>query len=339
MSSPSVSPWGEKSTQFFFELTPDRVLDAVESAGFICTGRCFALNSFENRVYDIELDEEDPSGRRNLVAKFYRPGRWSREQILEEHGFLLELLESEIPVVAPLMFPGGETLQKTPEGIFFGLFPRVGGRCPDELEGERLEQVGRLLARIHNVGAVKEAPHRVQLGPHSYGQSNLAYLLEHRVIPMEWEDRYRNAASRLFEISEPKFQKAEVQRIHGDCHFGNLLWNEQGPFFLDFDDMVRGPCVQDIWLLVPGRDPENFARRERLLQAYEQMREFDRTTLGLVEALRALRFIHFTAWISRRWSDPVFPKAFPHFGTPKYWQEQVHDLEVQVQLLTEANQY
>ncbi|MCC7441468.1 MAG: serine/threonine protein kinase [Bdellovibrionales bacterium] len=340
------SPWGEEQTRFFFELTPERVLAAVEAAGFVCTGRCFALNSFENRVYDIELDLGEMEGSpllaslppkgRNVVVKFYRPGRWSKEQILEEHEFLLELQAQEIPVVAPLRFPGGETLREV-FGIWSAVFPRVGGRSPaaDELGAERLEQVGRLLARIHNVGSVHPARHRIRIDPASYGLSNLRYLIDRKSLPPEYVARYRHAVERICELSQPWFTAAEgqYQRIHGDCHFGNLLWSDRGACFLDFDDMVTGPPVQDLWLLVPGRDPAARRDFESMLGGYSQMRAFDRGTLRLIEPLRALRFVHFTAWIARRWEDPAFPRAFPQYGGDRYWMEQTADLEEQLRIV------
>ena len=254
--------------QFFFELTPDRVLDAVESGGFRVTGRCTALNSFENRVYDVELEGEEtpahpsqnrrvePQGSRRIV-KFYRPGRWSREQLLEEHEFLADLEHAEIPAIAPLAFPDGETLKQTPVGgIWYALFPKVGGRAPDELSPEQLRWIGRLLGRIHAVGASKPARNRVLLSPTTYGRENLAFLLKGNLISLEFRSRYQAAVEKICKLVEPWFNETTVQRLHGDCHLGNLLWNQQGPFFLDFDDMVRGPAVQDLWLLLPGRDQE-----------------------------------------------------------------------------------
>lgn len=336
------SAWGDEGTRFFFQLTPDRVIDAVESSGFRCTGRCAALNSFENRVYELELEEseEASSARRNLlanrrVAKFYRPGRWTQEQILEEHAFLLELQEHEIPVVAPLAFSDGRTLHQDSEsGIWYALFPKVGGRAPDEFSDDQLLQVGRLLARIHNVGAARPALHRIQLSPDSYGRTDLAWLLQHDSIPSTCRSRYEDAVLALCEIADPLFKPVRQLRIHGDCHFGNLLWNQQGPFFLDFDDMVRGPAVQDVWMLTPGRDAESLRQRELLLTGYEQLREFNHFELRLVEVLRAFRIIHYSAWIAHRWDDPAFPLAFPQFGTDRYWLEETKTLEEQLALVS-----
>jgi Ser/Thr protein kinase RdoA (MazF antagonist) len=310
---------------FFFELTPERVLDAVESSGLQCTGRCLALNSFENRVYDVELDD----GNRRVV-KFYRPARWTEEQILEEHEFLFDLKEAEIPVVSPIQFPDGMTLKKMPgTEIHYALFPKVGGRAPEELSDDQLVRVGRLLGRIHNVGAKKRFQHRVRINPQTYGFSNLEFLLKKNWIPIEFQNRYKSVVEKICEFTEPWFEKLEFQRLHGDCHLGNLLWSAQGPFFLDFDDCVIGPPIQDIWLLVPGRDAEALRQRDVLLKGYCEFRHFDMKSLKLIEPLRSLRFIYYTAWIARRWDDPAFPMAFPHFGTHQYWMREVEDLEDQ----------
>jgi Ser/Thr protein kinase RdoA (MazF antagonist) len=328
---------------FFFELTPEKVLAAVESSGLLCTGRCMSLNSFENRVYDVELETEEVSEFKHLsanrrVVKFYRPGRWTREQILEEHQFLLELQDAEIPVIAPLSFPDGSTLQQTPESkIWFAIFPKVGGRAPDELTPDQLIRVGRLLGRIHNVGASKAAQHRVTLNPMTYGINSLRFLQAGKWIPVEFETRFVSVVESICEKVEPWFQSARKQRVHGDCHLGNLLWSPSGPFFLDFDDMVIGPPVQDLWLLVPGRDAEAIYQRNILIEGYEEIRSFDRSTLRLIEPLRALRFVHYAAWIARRWEDPAFPQAFPHFGTHQYWSRELKDLEDQLKLIQEIS--
>lgn len=331
--------WGSAETKFFFELTPERILDAVEASGFRCTGRCLTLNSMENRVYEVELEIDEgqvlksPSERFRIV-KFYRPGRWTETQILEEHQFLKDLKEAEIPAVAPLPFSDGTTLHQVPGiGIWYTVFPKVGGRSPHELNPEQLEQIGRLLARMHNVGATKEAPHRISLNPASYGQENLNYLLQSGSLPSDIRDRYKQLVEDICRIIEPWFAKTKMQRIHGDCHPGNLLWGGEGAFFVDFDDMVRGPCVQDLWLLVPGRDEQSVRQMNQMVKGYEQMREFDWDSLRLVEPLRALRFIHFSAWIAKRWNDPAFTRTFTQFGTARYWGEQVSDLQEQLELI------
>jgi Ser/Thr protein kinase RdoA (MazF antagonist) len=322
-------------TKFFFELTPERILDAVEEIGVRCTGRCLQLNSMENRVYEVEIELDaapvSPAERFRIV-KFYRPGRWSKEQIGEEHRFLLDLKRAEIPVVAPLEFPDGSTLRRVGElEIYYAIFPKVGGRSPDELDGEQLMWLGRLLARIHTVGAQQEATQRLRLNPATYGIDNLKYLIDSGVVPRESQAAYRGVVERLCTLVEPWFHEVKTQRIHGDCHLGNILWGREGPFFVDFDDMVVGPCVQDVWLIVPGRDEQQL---QSLLSGYELMRPFDRNSLRLIEPLRALRFVHFSAWIARRWHDPAFQRVFPNFGSGGYWGEQLADLNEQLSIIS-----
>lgn len=324
--------WGSEPTQFFYKITPDKVISAVESSGVRCTGRCIQLNSMENRVYELELesDETQPNSKSFCVVKFYRPGRWTREQILEEHQFLFDLEANEIPVIAPNCFSDGQSLHQDAEtGIYYTLFPRKGGRAPEELNDESLERVGRLLARIHAVGSQKPASHRITLSPETYGRKSLAFLKTARLVPDEFWDRLESAVLKICEISEPWFQQTPFQRIHGDCHFGNILWTQGGATFLDFDDMVMGPPVQDLWLVVPGRDEEARRQFQVMLQAYESMRSFDRNSIRLIEPLRALRFIHFAAWIGKRWEDPAFPRTFPEYGSQKYWHDLTLDLEEQ----------
>jgi Ser/Thr protein kinase RdoA (MazF antagonist) len=332
--------WGEKETEFFFSLTPERILDAVEASGLRCTGRCFQLNSMENRVYEVELELDDdvevksPSERFRIV-KFYRPGRWSKEQILEEHQFLLDLEDSEIRISAPERFSDGETLHQLDDlHIWYAVFPKVGGRSPDELSMEQAQVLGRLIARLHNIGAARPAEHRVVLDTDSYGRENLEYLLANNAIPLDFERRFREAMESIIQLSEPWFQAAEYQKIHGDAHLGNLLVHpEKGMLWVDFDDCVRGPCVQDLWLVTPGRDEWSHRQREWLLDGYTQMRDFDRSTLRLIEPLRALRMLHFHAWIHKRWQDPAFPRTFPHFGSMAYWQDALITMEEQMRLV------
>ncbi len=361
-SSASSQPVPTSLETAFFALTPDRVLTAVEASGVRCTGRCVALNSFENRVYDVELDTDtdtdtdsrsvkpgslsESASLRSIhrVVKFYRPGRWTQQQIFQEHAFLKDLVAEELSVIAPLSIgshpSGSQTLFELPVTfagepsavLYYALFPRMGGRAPEELSQGQWEQVGRLLARIHQVGAQRAAPDRLRLTPETYGLRSLQELIRLRVIPLEWERRYQAVVEKIVAHTSRWFEQTPMQRIHGDCHLGNLLWGSQGLFFLDFDDFVMGPPVQDLWLLTPGRpggDPEALQHREWLLSGYEQMREFDRTSLRLIEPLRALRFVHYSAWLARRWADPAFPRAFPQFGSHRYWQDEVLDLERQ----------
>lgn len=339
----SENPCETDQTRFFFDLTPDKVLDAVEASGLRCTGRCFALNSFENRVYDVELEKDsagiDPASNINytrIVVKFYRPGRWSAEQILEEHEFLRDLKDAEIPAIAPLPFSDGLTLHytHTTNGIAYALFPKVGGRAPEEMSDDQLRRVGRLLGRMHNVGAQKTAKFRLALSPTTYGWNNLRYLLQNQWIPIDFQSRYQAAVEKICKTIEPWFEETPLQRIHGDCHLGNLLWSTEGPFVLDFDDMVRGPTIQDLWLLAPGRDEQAYAQRDVLLEGYREMRKLDQAQLRLIEPLRALRFVHYTAWVARRWEDPAFPLAFPHFWSHQYWKDETEDLEGQLRLIS-----
>jgi Ser/Thr protein kinase RdoA (MazF antagonist) len=308
-------------SDFFYELTPDRVLKAVEDAGLRPTGHCSALTCLENRVYDIRL--EDGS---HVVAKFYRPNRWSRQGILEEHRFLADLQEAEIPVSAPISFPDGGTL-RTVEGIHYALWSRVGGRVPDELDDGQVGILGRLLARIHNVGAAGEASHRPRLEPRSAALEPLAFLEERGFLPRECRRRYRAAVGEVAALYTGWSEGVPVHRIHGDCHVGNLLRGPDGWCFLDFDDFVVGPAVHDVWMLLPGRDAEGARQRALLIEAYEQFRPFDSRWLRLVEPLRAFRFVFYAAWIAKRWEDKAFPAAFPHFGSASYWENETRDLE------------
>jgi Ser/Thr protein kinase RdoA (MazF antagonist) len=321
-------------TEFFHRLTPDWVLRAVEAGGFRPTGHCTVLNSLSNRVFDLRLDEEGEDGPRHVVAKFYRPGRWSREAIEAEHRFLFDLQEAEIPVCAPVRFDDGATLHEV-EGILYAVWPRTGGRSLDELSDENVDVLGRLLARIHNVGAMRDAPERIELSEETYAFEPLARL-EDGFLPPSCAGRYRAAVERVAAAYAERRSGVPFHRIHGDCHLGNLLHGREGWFFLDFDDFVRGPAVQDVWMLAPGRDAFGLRQRERLVAAYREFREFDDRWLGLVEPLRALRFVWYAAWIAQHWEDPAFPDAFPHFGSEDYWQKETRDLEEMVGLVEGA---
>ncbi len=328
--------WGEEATRFFFELTPEKILSAVETTGVSCTGRCLQLASMENRVYELEIETNDSKtlSDRFRIVKFYRPGRWSAEQIQDEHNFLFDLVEYDIPVVAPLRDEEGKSFHEMAElGIYFSVFPKVGGRNPDELDNESLAIVGRLLARMHNVGQTREASNRIFLDPETYGYNSLDFLLENGSLPGGLQDEYESLVEEICEASFKLFEAASIQRVHGDCHLGNLLWGEKGPFWVDFDDMVNAPCVQDIWMVVPGRDEFAIRQREQLINSYEQMRSFDWNEINLIEPLRTLRMIHFNAWIAKRWEDPYFPKSFPEFGSDKYWLEQLQTLREQAELI------
>ncbi|MFT4569570.1 MAG: Ser/Thr protein kinase RdoA (MazF antagonist) [Hyphomicrobiaceae bacterium] len=336
-NSATTDPWGESATRFFYELTPERVLDAVDEAGLATTGRFIVLNSMENRVYQVEVEDGEDETR-FVVAKFYRPGRWSQEQVLDEHRFLADLTAAEVPVIAPLAFPEGHTLAFLKElGIYFTLFPRVGGRAPEDPNHETMERLGRSIARLHAVGETGDRGSRLQLDVATYGLGNLAEIVSAGVLPASVQGRYTSVVERLCGQIEPLFARASVlPRIHGDCHVGNILLANDTFFFLDFDDMLAGPAVQDLWLLCSGDEPEDRALRESLIDGYEQLRHFDRRELVLIEPLRALRMIHFASWITRRRADPAFVRAFPDFGTDGWWEIQTADLEEQVTRIGQA---
>jgi Ser/Thr protein kinase RdoA (MazF antagonist) len=307
--------------QLFLNLTPERVLAAVEAAGLECTGLCYPLNSFENRVYEVELND-----RSRVVAKFYRPGRWREEQILEEHRFLSELSAEEIPVCPVRPFPGGDTLRRI-DGIFYSLADRRGGRAPDELTDGPVARLGRLVARLHNVGARRGA-NRPRLDADHYVRRTLGWLEEHGGgLEGTVKTRYFDAAKALAEIADERMEGVPVLRIHGDLHLGNVLLRDGALHVLDFDDMVLGPAVQDLWLALPGRDAETRRQREIFLAAYEEFRLFDRSTLPLVEILRGLRMVRYAGWLARRWHDPAFRTGFPQFADPDYWPRETSDLE------------
>jgi Ser/Thr protein kinase RdoA (MazF antagonist) len=315
----------------YARLTPDAVIDAVEQAGFLADRRVLALNSYENRVYQVGVEGATP-----VVVKFYRPGRWSRAAILEEHGFALELAAAEIPVVAPLVI-GGETLL-THAGYPFAVYPRRGGRWPDlDTHDDRL-MMGRFLGRLHRVGGIKRFEHRPTLDIDALAVRSAATVLEGDWLPDYQVDRYRDVTDALVERVRAAFEAAEPLRrirIHGDCHRGNILWTEEGPHFVDLDDCMTGPAIQDLWMLLAGPREEMRTQLRDLLEGYEQFAEFDRVELALIEPLRALRMIHYAAWLARRWHDPAFPKAFPWFGVPRYWEEHVRQLVEQLEALDE----
>ena len=310
---------------FFFSLTPDVVIKALESSGLEPTGHCMALNSYENRVYDLKLESGD-----HVVAKFYRPGRWTEAQIMEEHLFLSQLQEDEVPVCAPMKFSDGKSLHRI-EDIYYAIWPRTGGRVKDEFTDTELKNLGRLIARIHNTGALQGADERPALTGSTYGLKPLEFLLENNFIPEHLKERYSDSVIKIAEIYDTLASDVPYQRIHADCHMGNLLHGNEGWLFLDFDDFVTGPVVQDIWMLAPTRDREGERQRSLLIEGYREFRHFENSWLRLVEPLRALRYINYAAWIARRWEDPAFPDAFPHFGTVKYWEDETRDLEEQIE--------
>lgn len=312
------------ATDLFVGLTPDRVLEAVEAAGLATHPVCYPLNAYENRVYEVELAD-----RSRVIAKFYRPTRWTEEQILEEHAFLAELDAEEIPVATFRPFPGGGTLREI-DGIFYGISDRRGGRAPDELDAELAQRVGMLAGRIHAVGARADAPHRPRLTSDFFVHRNLQWMEERGTVPGHLRERHSAAARAIADLYDELSEGIPpegMQRIHGDLHRSNLLLRDGVLRALDFDDMVVGPPVQDLWLALPGRDDETRRLREAFLEGYESFRRFDRSTLRLIEPLRGLRIVSYSAWIARRWHDPFFPRAFQEFGTEAYWTGEVRELE------------
>ena len=319
-------------------LTPDAVLDALASVGLHGDGRLLGLSSYENRVYQVHL-EDAFEGAAIVVAKFYRPGRWSEAQILEEHAFAHELQEAEVPAVAPLA-PQGRTLHHH-GGFAFSVSPRRGGRAPELDDGEVLEWIGRYLARLHTVGA--RSPFRVRpaLDVASFGEEPRDWLLAHHGIPLDVQGDWQ----RLCEVALQRIRRSFADarqagvrdiRLHGDCHPGNILWTpDAGPHFVDLDDARSGPAVQDLWMLLSGERGQRQRQLGALLDGYEQLRDFDRAELALIEPLRTLRLVHYSAWLARRWDDPAFPRAFPWFGSSDYWRGQVQMLEEQLEAMDE----
>jgi len=315
----------------FAALGPDTLLDAVEVAGLLPDGRLLALNSYENRVYQVGIEDQAP-----VVVKFYRPGRWSQATLREEHAFAEELVAHEIPVVPPLR-TGGETLHHH-GGFHYAIYPRRGGRPPELDDADTLEWLGRFLGRIHAVGAVREFRHRPAIEVGAMGAGSRDYLLAAGWIPDYLHSAYTSVTRDLLEAVEAAWARAgrfARLRLHGDCHPGNILWTEAGPHFVDLDDCSSGPAVQDLWMLLSGEREERSLQLSELIAGYEDFQDFDRRELHLVEALRTLRIMQYAAWLARRWDDPAFPTAFPWFGTDRYWEEHLLALREQAAALQE----
>ncbi len=313
-------------------LTPETVLDALEGAGLRGDGRLLALNSYENRVYQVWLEDDS-----SVVTKFYRPGRWSDAQILEEHAFVQELDEHEIPAVAPLVL-AGRTLSEH-AGFRFTVFPRRGGRTPELDRRDTLGWIGRFIGRIHAVGGTRPFIERPALDAESFGTEPRDWLLGNGFVPPDLLQAWTSAAGLALQGVAHCYDRAgavRTLRLHGDCHAGNVLWTDQGPHFVDFDDARTGPAVQDLWMLLSGGREDMTRQLGEVLTGYQQFREFDPRELHLVEALRTLRLIHYSAWIARRWDDPAFPAAFPWFNTQRYWQDRILELREQIALMDEA---
>ena len=312
-------------------LTPETVLDALEAGGLRGDGRLLALNSYENRVYQVWLEDGT-----SVVAKFYRPARWSDAQILEEHDFVRELAAREIPAVAPLEL-GGRTLVAH-AGFRFAAYPRRGGRTPELEDADTLRWLGRYLGRIHAVGAAQPFRERPALDPESFGREPRDWLLAHDFIPEDLRAAWTSAVDLALAGAAHCYEDAgepRTLRLHGDCHAGNVLWTPDGPHFVDFDDARSGPAVQDLWMLLSGERAAMQRQLGFVLEGYRQFRDFDARELRLVEALRTLRLVHYQAWIARRWEDPAFPAAFPWFNTQRYWQDRILELREQIALMDE----
>jgi Ser/Thr protein kinase RdoA (MazF antagonist) len=336
----------------FETLTPDVVVNAIEQTGLLLDGRLMTLSSYENRVYLAHTESGE-----GVVAKFYRPERWSRAQILEEHSFAAELLAADIPLAAPMVL-NGNTLHDA-EGFMFSISPRKGGRRPELDDLDTLEWIGRFLARIHTVGAAQPFAVRPALNIDTFATEPHDWLLAHDMVPPEvsgaWQEAYQEAIQIIAACAvstwttrqlDAEIRPIQSLRLHGDCHPGNILWTPEGsttqaagPHFVDLDDARSGPAVQDLWMLLSGDRAQRTQQLSALLDGYEQFRPFDRRELALIEPLRTLRLIHYSAWLARRWDDPAFPAAFPHFGTGAYWHEQVQLLQGQIAAMQEEPLY
>ena len=316
----------------YHRLTPDVILDAIESTGYLVDGRMLALNSYENRVYQIGIEEDQP-----LIAKFYRPGRWSDAQILEEHSYTQELADRELPVVPPLNIEGKTLFEFA--GYRFSLSPRRGGRAPELDNADVLEWMGRFLGRIHAVGAIRPFTHRPVIDIASFGDQPRDWLLQHDFIPVDLRETWTSVIDQALARVRACYARAgEVHniRLHGDCHVGNVLYTDEGPHFVDFDDCRTGPAMQDLWMLLSGSREEMTRQLRDVLEGYEEFADFDRHELHLLEALRTLRLIHYSGWLAQRWDDPAFPLAFPWFNTQRYWQDRILELREQVSAMEEG---
>ena len=317
--------------QDYTDLTPETTLDAVESLGYETSGRLLALNSYENRVYRCELEQGGA-----IIAKFYRPGRWSNLALHEEHEFAQQLVEQEIPVVAPIIKDGESLFEH--EGYRFAVYPLRGGRWPDLESRDDMNWMGRFIARIHNVGRSSVFHHRHNIEIKRMGNDSASYLQESGFIPDYLEQAYQTLVADLIIEIQAAFDRCghyQSIRLHGDCHRSNVLWTDDGPHFVDLDDCCNGPAIQDLWMLLSGERQEMTEQLCDLLEGYEEFASLDLKELNLIEALRSLRMMHYAAWLARRWNDPAFPLAFPWFNTNQYWEEHVLELREQLSRLHE----
>ena len=320
----------QEKNQPFAGLPPDVVMDAVESLGFICDCRVFALNSYENRVYQVGIEDRQP-----LVVKFYRPQRWSDAQILEEHQFCFELVEQELPVVAPWRDVNGQSLFFY-QGHRLAVFERRGGHAPEFDNVDNLRILGRVLGRMHAVGSRISFSTRPALDSYTFGHSRVALLSEH-FIPKEYKATYEAITKELLQGVEAVFKRLSLTiiRTHGDCHAGNILWRDHRPHFVDFDDTRMAPAIQDIWMMLSGDLMRQQQQLQALMEGYNLFYPFPVAQLPAIEALRSLRMIHYASWLAERWHDPTFPAHFPWFNTMHYWGEHVLQLREQLAALNE----
>jgi len=313
-------------------LTPDRVLAAVESLGMVTDARILALNSYENRVYQVGIEDGLP-----IIVKFYRPGRWRREQILEEHAFAWELADLEIPVVAPDRVDGSNTLYEF-ESFSFAVFQRLPGRAPELDNLDNLLVIGRFMGRVHRVGAGGKFKHRGRISVQQFAVDSREFLLNNNFLPDSLLTAYETLSRDLIDKVSGIFNQNTVVttlRIHGDCHPGNILWYNDAPNFVDFDDTLTGPAIQDLWMMLSGDRDQQQGQLLELIEGYNEFYDFHPRELNLVESLRSLRIMHYSAWLARRWEDPAFPHSFPWFNTERYWASHILELREQMALLDE----
>lgn len=316
------------------KLTPDIVINAVESLGYISDARILALNSYENRVYQVGVQDQEP-----IIIKFYRPERWSINQILEEHEFTNKLYSLDVPVVPPKVFSALEykTLGNF-ENFLFSIYPRQGGRAPELDNLEHLFQLGQFIGRIHSVGASFNFKFRNSISVEDFGEKNVRYLIDNNFIPKDLLPAYKSISSQLLKIlslTQLNSNKFKTISLHGDCHPGNILWREERPHFLDFDDAITGPAIQDLWMLLSGEKENRQKQFSEILEGYENFYYFDSSELALIEPLRVLRVLNYNGWLAKRWKDPAFPISFPWFNTQKYWSEHILELK---ELLSSLNE-
>ncbi|OUS29976.1 stress response serine/threonine protein kinase YihE [Gammaproteobacteria bacterium 45_16_T64] len=308
-------------------LTPDIVIQAIESIGYLSDARVFALNSYENRVYQVGIDEKSP-----VIAKFYRPLRWTDAQIIEEHNFTQLLADIDLPVIPPLRDENGHTLHQY-AGYRFSLFARQGGQAPEPDDFDQIYRLGMLLGRIHKAGSAEAFQHRPNISIDSYGIQPASLLLENGFVPNSLSKQFERVIEQICTKCEAAFQHTSgltLIRSHGDCHIGNILWNrDTGPWFVDFDDCRTAPAIQDLWMLLSGERANQSQQISEILEGYREFHEFNLAELQLIEPLRSLRIIHYAGWLAKRWSDPAFPLNFPWFNTDNYWQQFLGELEDQ----------